>query len=242
MMPARKRGGLTCPYPIQASCFVPDGHRARRPGGEPPEARGGSHLVVLSTRARGAPTAMYDSACSGMLRRGSPEEGIRVAALSLDEASTRRFISRHGSTFPVGPSADGPHVRELTGAFVNPDPESIQETGFVLPPDGRVVVSVYFGGVIGRLTPEEVMGLVRYLRLHDSAAGCPGYLHRRATGWPPQESAPRGRLVRLLSSPTDTRRSRLTAGRSAVPTPIRILPTDVLVLVRAALHTKGEPQ
>jgi len=64
----------------------------------------------------------------------------------------------------------------LTGAFVNPDPESIQETGFVLPPDGRVVVSVYFSGVIGRLTPEEVTGLVRYLRLHDSAAGCTGYL------------------------------------------------------------------
>ena len=90
-----------------------------------------------------------------MPRRGSPEEGIRVVALSLDETSTRRFISRHGSTFPVDPSADGPHVRELTGAFVNPDPESIQETGFVLPPDGRVVVSVYFSGVIGRLTPEE---------------------------------------------------------------------------------------
>jgi len=109
-----------------------------------------------------------------MPRRGSPEEGIRVVALSLDETSTRRFISRHGSTFPVDPSADGPHVRELTGAFVNPDPESIQETGFVLPPDGRVVVSVYFSGVIGRLTPEEVTGLVRYLRLHDSAAGCTG--------------------------------------------------------------------
>jgi len=62
-----------------------------------------------------------------MPRRGSPEEGIRVVALSLDETSTRRFISRHRSTFPVGPSAYGPHVRELTGAFVDPDPESIQE-------------------------------------------------------------------------------------------------------------------
>jgi len=132
--------------------------------------------VVLSTAARGAPTASHNAPCSGMPRRGSPEEGIRVVALSLDETSTRRFISRHGSTFPVDPSADGPHVRELTGAFVNPDPESIQETGFVLPPDGRVVVSVYFSGVIGRLTPEEVTGLVRYLRLHDSAAGCTGYL------------------------------------------------------------------
>jgi len=197
--------------------------------------------VVLSTAARGAPTASHNAPCSGMPRRGSPEEGIRVVALSLDETSTRRFISRHGSTFPVDPSADGPHVRELTGAFVNPDPESIQETGFVLPPDGRVVVSVYFSGVIGRLTPEEVTGLVRYFDCTipppDALATC-----RRGTGRPPQDRAPHGRLVRLLSSPTDTRRSRLTAGRSAVPTPIRILHTDVLVLVRAALHTKGEPQ
>ena len=105
-----------------------------------------------------------------MPRRGSPEASIRVVALSVDdEASTQRFIRGHGSTFPVDPSADGPHVRELTDAFVNPDPESIQTTGFVLAPDGRVV-SVYSGGVIGRLTPEEAMGLVRYLRLHDSAA------------------------------------------------------------------------
>ena len=42
-MPARKRGGLTCPYSIQAICFVPDGHRVRRLGDEPPEAWGGSH-------------------------------------------------------------------------------------------------------------------------------------------------------------------------------------------------------
>jgi len=59
--------------------------------------------VVLSTAARGAPTASHNAPCSGMPRRGSPEEGIRVVALSLDETSTRRFISRHGSTLPGGP-------------------------------------------------------------------------------------------------------------------------------------------
>jgi len=128
-----------------------------------------SRLVVPLLRR----TTPRVPACRGEAR---PRKASGLWRLSLDEASTRRFISRHGSTFPVDPSADGPHVRELTGAFVNPDPESIQETGFVLPPDGRVVVSVYFSGVIGRLTPEEVTGLVRYLRLHDSAAGCTGYL------------------------------------------------------------------
>ena len=36
--------------------------------------------VVLSTAARGAPTASHNSACSGMPGRGPPEEGIRVVA------------------------------------------------------------------------------------------------------------------------------------------------------------------
>jgi hypothetical protein len=54
----------------------------------------------------------------------------------------------------------------MTGAFVNPDPVYLQSTGFVLDPAGRVVVSVYSSGAIGRLVPEDVIGLVRYLREH----------------------------------------------------------------------------
>jgi hypothetical protein len=40
----------------------------------------------------------------------------------------------------------------------------VQSTGFVLSPDGRVVVSVYSSGAIGRLVPEDVIGLITYLR------------------------------------------------------------------------------
>ncbi len=54
-----------------------------------------------------------------------------------------------------------------TGAFVNPEPRYLQSTGFVLAPDGTVVVSVYSSGAIGRLVPEDVTGLVRYLRSHE---------------------------------------------------------------------------
>jgi hypothetical protein len=57
-------------------------------------------------------------------------------------------------------------VAELTGAFVNPDPAYLQSTGFVLDPAGNVVVSVYSSGAIGRLVPDDVVGLVRYLREH----------------------------------------------------------------------------
>jgi hypothetical protein len=41
-----------------------------------------------------------------------------------------------------------------------------QSTGFVLDPNGQVIVSVYSSGAIGRLVPEDVVGLIRYLREH----------------------------------------------------------------------------
>ena len=64
----------------------------------------------------------------------------------------------------------------LTGAFVNADPLYLQCTGFVLDPQGTVVVSVYSSGAIGRLVPEDVTGLVRYLRQREAASRSRGWL------------------------------------------------------------------
>ena len=71
---------------------------------------------------------------------------------------------------PVGHSADARVIATATGAFVNDDPVYLQSTGFVLDPRGRVVVSVYSSGAIGRLVPEDVTGLIRYLREHGPAS------------------------------------------------------------------------
>ena len=79
------------------------------------------------------------------------------------------LIAKHGLTFPVGFGADARAIADLTGAFVNPDPVYLQSAGFVLDPAGRVVVSVYSSGAIGRLVPEDVAGLVRYVREHAAA-------------------------------------------------------------------------
>jgi peroxiredoxin len=98
---------------------------------------------------------------------GLADIGARVAALSVDdEATTQDLIARHGLRFPVGHSADARAIATATGAFVNDDPVYLQSTGFVLDPGGGVVVSVYSSGAIGRLVPEDVIGLVRYLRQH----------------------------------------------------------------------------
>jgi peroxiredoxin len=99
------------------------------------------------------------------------ERGARVAALSVDdEATTGELIARHGLGFPVGHSADAAEVAGATGAFVSSDPPFLQSTGFVLDPAGRVVVSVYSSGAIGRLVPDDVIGMIRYLRDHAAPA------------------------------------------------------------------------
>jgi peroxiredoxin len=113
---------------------------------------------------------MRSSARSSLPRRPAAL-GVWVVALSVDdEATTQNLIAKHGLQFPVGHSADADAVAAITGAFVNPDPWYLQSTGFVLDPDGRVVLSVYSSGAIGRLVPHDVIGLVRCLREDSPAA------------------------------------------------------------------------
>jgi peroxiredoxin len=134
-----------------------------------PDEFAGSYGVVLFMRGAWCP---YCNAQLRAFQRAGDklaELGVKIAALSVDdEATTAELIAKHGLTFPVGHSADAQAISEATGAFVHPDPIHLQSTGFVLDPAGRVVVSVYSSGAIGRLVPEDVIGLVRYLR--DQAA------------------------------------------------------------------------
>jgi peroxiredoxin len=138
---------------------------------ELPGALAGSFGVVLFYRGSWCP---YCNAQLRAFQRASEslgQVGARVVALSLDdEATTKELIAKHGLTFPVGYGADARAVTEATGAFVNDDPTFLQSTGFVLDPDGKVVISVYSSGAIGRLVPDDVVGLIRYLREHASSA------------------------------------------------------------------------
>ena len=157
---------LTPGTPFPALTLTPPG----KPALTLPDAFAGDFGVVLFFRGAWCP---YCNAQLRAFQRASEnltETGIRVAALSVDdEPTTAELIAKHGLTFPVGHSADARAVADLTGAFVNPDPVYLQSTGFVLDPAGNVVVSVYSSGAIGRLVPEDVIGLVRYLRQHAAA-------------------------------------------------------------------------
>jgi peroxiredoxin len=136
-----------------------------------PDALAGDFAVVIFYRGAWCP---YCNAQLRAFERASQtlaDNGIRVVALSVDDkATTAALVAKHKLTFPVGYGADAPAVAALTGAFVNPDPVYLQSTDFVLDPAGNVVVSVYSSGAIGRLVPDDVVGLVRYLREHSPAA------------------------------------------------------------------------
>lgn len=132
-----------------------------------PDALAGGFGVVLFYRGSWCP---YCNAQLRAFQRATDslaDLDARVLALSVDdEATTQGTVAKHGLTFPVGHSADAHALVAATGAFVNENPSYVQSTGFVLDPDGRIVVSVYSSGAIGRLVPEDVIGLIRYEREH----------------------------------------------------------------------------
>lgn len=160
------------------------------PGGQSvplPGSFGGQYGVILFYRGSWCP---YCNAQLRAFHRAQPAlagADVSVAALSVDdEDTTAALIAKHGLTFPVGFGADARAVVGLTGAFVNPDPVYLQSTGFVLDPDGKVMVSVYSSGAIGRLVPDDVTGLVRYVREHAAVSAWPT---ARETTWEPTSPA-----------------------------------------------------
>ena len=136
-----------------------------------PDALAGHYGVVLFYRGSWCPYCNAQlRAFQRSLERFADMDTLVIALSVDDEATTRDLIARHGLQFPVGHSADARAIAAATGAFVNDDPVYLQSTGFVLDPGGRVVVSVYSSGAIGRLVPEDVIGLIRYLREHAPAS------------------------------------------------------------------------
>ena len=132
-----------------------------------PGSLAGGFGVVLFYRGSWCPYCNAQLRAFARAQDKLTDAGIRVVALSVDdEPTTKALADKLELAFPLGHSADAREIAELAGAFVNPDPVYLQSTGFVLDPEGKIVVSVYSSGAIGRLVPEDVLGLVRYLKEH----------------------------------------------------------------------------
>ncbi|MFJ9729530.1 peroxiredoxin family protein [Streptomyces sp. NPDC101209] len=136
------------------------------------EELAGGFGVVLFYRGSWCPYCTAQLRAFQRVGERFTQAGIKVIALSVDDETTAKdLVEKHKITFPVGHSADAHAIAEATGAFINDEPEYLQSTGFVLAPDGKVVTAVYSSGAIGRLVPEDVLGLVSHLtkRLADES-------------------------------------------------------------------------
>ena len=157
-MPLLRPGDTFPPLTLE----TPGGHAVKVPG-----SFAGQFGVVLFNRGAWCPYCVAQLRAFQRAHDSLTEAGIKVAALWVDdEGTTAQFVAKNGITFPLGHSADARAVAGRTGAFLNEDPLYLQSTGFVLDPEGTVVVSVYSSGAVGRLVPDDVTGLVRYLRQH----------------------------------------------------------------------------
>jgi peroxiredoxin len=136
-----------------------------------PQALAGGFGVVLFNRGAWCPYCTAQLRSFQRAKTRLAEVGAKVIALWVeDEATAKAFAEDNGIEYPIGYGVDATAVAAVTGAFVNPDPTYLQPTGFLLNTDGKVLVSVYSSGTIGRLVPDEVIGMIQWLtapRRHD---------------------------------------------------------------------------
>ena len=127
----------------------------------------GSYDVVLIYRGSWCPYCNAQLAAFSRAAGALTELGVKIAALSVDDEKTSAaLVAKHKLRFPIGHSADAGKVAAATGACVHDEPRYLQSTGFLLAPDGTVLVAVYSSDAIGRLVPDDVAGYIRYLTGH----------------------------------------------------------------------------
>jgi peroxiredoxin len=125
----------------------------------------GGYGVILFHRGSWCPFCNAQLAAFSRALDKFDAENIKIASVSVDDREkTEALVEKHKLGFPVAYGADARAVSAATGAFVNDEPVYLQATGFVLDPEGRIVTAVYSTGAIGRLLPDDVLGLVRHIK------------------------------------------------------------------------------
>jgi peroxiredoxin len=125
----------------------------------------GSFGVVLIYRGSWCPYCNAQLAAFSRAAARFSELGIKVVALSVDDAATATaLVEKHRLVFPVGYGADADRIAAATGAYTNDNPRYLQSTGFVLDQNGKVITAVYSTAAIGRLVADDVAGFVSYVK------------------------------------------------------------------------------
>ena len=91
------------------------------------------------------------------------EIDVEVVALSVDsQENAQKMVDQHQLTYPVLYGLDAADTMATIGGYTNDDPRYLHPSGFILRPDGTIVMLVQSSGAIGRLTADDTIGLINH--------------------------------------------------------------------------------
>ncbi len=72
------------------------------------------------------------------------------------------MVDRHTLTFPVLNGLNARETMATIGGYINEEPLFLHPSGFILRPNGTIVLLVQSSGAIGRLVAEDTIGLIQH--------------------------------------------------------------------------------
>jgi peroxiredoxin len=89
--------------------------------------------------------------------------GVTVTAGSIDGLDdAKKTTETLALTYPLAYGLNAREVAAATGAFMEEKRGILHATSFVVAPDGGVANASYSTGPIGRLTPQDCIGLIDF--------------------------------------------------------------------------------
>ncbi len=86
-----------------------------------------------------------------------------MVALSVDsEEDAQKMVDRHKLTYPVLYGLNARETMATIGGYINKEPLYLHPSGFILRPDGTIVLVVQSSGAIGRLVATDAIGLTQH--------------------------------------------------------------------------------
>ena len=83
--------------------------------------------------------------------------------VSVDsEGDAQKMVDRHKLTYPVLHGLDARETMATIGGYINEEPLYLHPSGFILRPDGTIVLLVQSSGAIGRLVANDTIGLIQH--------------------------------------------------------------------------------
>ena len=86
-----------------------------------------------------------------------------MVALSVDsEEDAKKMVDRHKLTYSVLYGLNAREIAATIGGYINEEPLFLHPSGFILRPNGTIVLLVQSSGAIGRLVANDTVGLIQH--------------------------------------------------------------------------------